>query len=124
MKRTNAWHRTVSACMIVAAPCIAADASAQMKADEWSYRATIYGWFPSLSGTTAFPTGSGGLSMNVDADTIIENLKMAFMGTFEVQNGKWGGFVDWVYADIGGDKSGTRDFSSAVKRWQRASAPT
>ena len=26
---------------------------------------------------------------------------MAFMGTFEVQCGKWGGMVDWVYTDIG-----------------------
>ena len=86
-------------------------AQAQMKSDDLRFRATIYGWFPGISGTTEFPTGSGGLSMNVDADTIIENLKMAFMGTLEVQSGQWGGFVDWVYADIGGDKSGTRDFS-------------
>ncbi len=26
---------------------------------------------------------------------------MAFMGTFEVQSGKWGGLVDWVYTDVG-----------------------
>ena len=35
---------------------------------------------------------------------------MVFMGTFEVQSGKWGAMVDWVYTDIGADKSGTRDF--------------
>lgn len=86
-------------------------AQAQMKADDLRFRATIYGWFPGISGTTEFPSGAGGPSLNVNAKDVIEDLKMAFMGTFEVQSGKWGALVDWVYADLGGDKSGTRDFS-------------
>ena len=47
----------------------------------------------------------------MDAKDLIEDLKLAFMGTFEFQSGKWGGLVDWVYTDVDGDKSGTRDFS-------------
>ena len=86
-------------------------AQAQMKTDDLRFRATIYGWFPGISGTTEFPSGAGGPSLNVNAKDVIEDLKMAFMGTFEVQSGKWGALVDWVYADLGGDKSGTRDFS-------------
>jgi len=78
---------------------------------DWRFRATVYGWFPGLSGTTEFPSGSGGPSIDVDSKDILESLKMAFMGTFEARYGKWGGLVDWVYADIGSDKSGTRDFS-------------
>ena len=86
-------------------------AQAQMKADDLRFRATIYGWFPGISGTTEFPSGGGGPSFNVNAKDLIEDLKMAFMGTFEVQSGKWGALVDWVYSDVGGDKTGTRDFS-------------
>ena len=87
-------------------------ASAQMSApDEWRFRASIYGWFPGLSGTTEFPSGAGGPSINVDANDLIDSLKMAFMGTFEAQSGKWGGLVDLFYTDVGSDKSGTRDFS-------------
>lgn len=87
------------------------NAEAQAQPDEWRYRATIYGWFPGLSGTTQFPSGANGPSIDVDAKDLIDALKMAFMGTFEVQYGNWGGLVDWVYTDIGSDKSGTRDFS-------------
>ena len=86
-------------------------AQAQVKADDLRFRATIYGWFPGISGTTEFPSGASGPSLNVNAKDLIEDLKMAFMGTFEVQSGKWGGLVDWVYSNVGGDKTGTRDFS-------------
>jgi hypothetical protein len=90
---------------------VAGPAQAQAKADETQFRVTIYGWFPGLSGTTEFPSGAGGPSIDVDSKNILESLKMAFMGTFEARSGKWGGLVDWVYADIGSDKSGTREFS-------------
>ena len=86
-------------------------AVAQSRPDETQFRATIYGWFPSLSGTTEFPSGAGGPSINVNADELLEDLKMVFMGSFEAQFGKWGGFVDWVYTDVGSEKIGTRNFS-------------
>ncbi len=86
-------------------------AQAQMKADDLRFRATIYGWFPGISGTTEFPSGAGGPSFNVNAKDLVDDLKIALMGTLEVQSGKWGGVVDWVYSDVGGDKSGTRNFS-------------
>ncbi len=47
----------------------------------------------------------------IDADKIIDNLKMVFMGSLEASNGKWGVFTDIVYVDIGNDKSNSRDFS-------------
>ena len=57
------------------------------------------------------PASTGGASINVDADTILSNLKMTFMGTLDVHNGRWGAFTDVLYLDIGGSKSNTRDFS-------------
>src|SRR5512139_3554719 len=69
----------------------AAAQSAPPRQDEWAFRATVYGWFPGLTGTTEFPSGAGGPSIDVNADTLIESLKMAFMGTFEAQYGRWGG---------------------------------
>jgi len=86
-------------------------ASAQMKASEWQFRASIYGWFPGISGTTEFPSGASGPSLNVDADTLIDSLKFAFMGTFEARKDNWGIWTDVFYSDVGGDKSGTRDFT-------------
>ncbi len=84
---------------------------AQARPDDWQFRATIYGWFPGLAGTTEFPTGAGGSSINVNAKDLISGLKMAFMGTFQAQKGQWGGLVDWFYADIGDTKTSTRDLS-------------
>ena len=109
--RSTAMRAGAAALVLALAAGTPATAHAQAPAGETSFRATVYGWFPGLSGTTEFPSGAGGPSFDVDADTLISNLKMAFMGTFEAQNGKWGGLVDWVYTDVGSDKSGTRDFS-------------
>jgi hypothetical protein len=103
--------RRIAATAVAGAALLGAgSAAAQSQADELSFRATIYGWFPGISGTTEFPSGGSGPSIEVNAKDLLENLKMAFMGTFEVQSGKWGGLVDWFYADVGADKSGTRDF--------------
>jgi hypothetical protein len=101
--------RFFSVATIAAVMTATATAEAQTPPDEWRFRATLYGWFPGLSGTTEFPSGAAGPSIDVNAKSIIESLKMAFMGTFEAQHGRWGGLIDWVYSDIGGDKSGTRD---------------
>lgn len=85
-------------------------AMAQAPSDEWQFRAIIYGYFPDIGGTTTFPAGSG-TSINVDADTIISNLKFTFMGSIEAQKGRWGAFTDILYLDVGGSKSDTRDLT-------------
>lgn len=87
-------------------------APAQMKANEWEWGATIYGWFPSIGGQTQFPaTGGSGPSINVDADTILDNLNFVFMGTLEAQKGEWGFLTDVIYLDVDASKSGVRDFT-------------
>jgi hypothetical protein len=85
-------------------------AAAQARPDDWQFRATIYGYFPSLGGSTTFPAGAGS-DISVDADKIISALKFVFMGSLEAQKGRWGAFTDIVYVDLGGSKSGTRDLT-------------
>ena len=84
-------------------------AAAQLS-DQWQFGANLYGWFPSIKGTSTFPEDTGS-SINVDADTVLSNLKFVFMGTFEARKGRWGAFTDLVYIDVGDQKSGTRDFT-------------
>ena len=86
-------------------------AQAQAASEAWQFDATIYGWFPSIGGSTSFPAGNGGPSLDVSARQVIDALKFAFMGSFEAKRGQWGLWTDLVYADFGADKSGTRDFS-------------
>ena len=82
-------------------------ASAQTS-DKWEYGAIIYGWFPTIGGKTTFPAGTG-TTIDVNADTILDNLKFTFMGSFEARKDQWGAFTDLIYLNVGGSKSQTRD---------------
>jgi hypothetical protein len=85
-------------------------ASAQAPADDWQFRAMIYGYLPTIGGSTTFPAGTGS-SISLNADTIISHLKFAFMGSLEAQKGRWGVFTDILYLNVGASKSGTRDLT-------------
>jgi hypothetical protein len=95
--------------LFVAAALLPAASHAQGSADAWQWRASIYGWLPSIGGSTSFPTG-GGSSIDVDSDAVIDALEMVFMGSLEARKGRWGAFTDVVYVDLGASKSGSRDF--------------
>jgi hypothetical protein len=112
--KTNGYRTVAAGALIGAALLAPASAGAQGTSapeEDWRFRASIYGWFPGLSGTTEFPSGATGPTIDVNAKDLLDKLKMAFMGTFEVQRGRWGGLIDWVYTDVGATKSATRDFS-------------
>lgn len=112
MTQRSQRSRVILAAVVAAfAATTHSSADAQARSDETQFKATVYGWFPGISGTTEFPSSAGGPSIEVDAKDLVEDLEMAFMGAFEVQSGRWGGLVDWVYTDIGSDKTATRSFS-------------
>jgi hypothetical protein len=112
MKAHSGFARRLTAIGLATLGATAAiDAQAQAKEDDWRFRAALYGYFPQLDGTTEFPSGAAGPDIRIDSSTLIENLKFAFMGTFEAQKGKWGLLVDWFYSDVGGDGAASRDFS-------------
>ncbi|MDZ7652641.1 MAG: hypothetical protein U5L03_08895 [Burkholderiaceae bacterium] len=93
------------------ATAVAPAAVSAQSAEAWRYQASIYAYLPTLSGSTTFPPASGGSGASVDIDTILDNLKMTFMGSFEAKRGQWGVFTDVIYMDIGDSKSGSRDLS-------------
>jgi hypothetical protein len=84
---------------------------AQAASDRWQWELGIYGWFPAIGGTTSFPSGASGPSIDVSAGDVLDALKMTFMGQAEVRKGQWGAWTDIVYADLGGSQSGSRDFT-------------
>ena len=91
---------------------VAAPAASEQRTDnDWQFGATLYLWFPGISGTTQFPSGAGGPSINVNAKDVLQKLDMAFMGNVEARRGRWGGLADWVYSDLSSDRAGTRDLS-------------
>ena len=100
----------LAACALsLAAATLSPTASAQIS-DDWRFQAIIYGYFPDIGGTTKFPE-RGGASINVDASTLIDNLKFTVMGTFSAQKGRYGFFTDVLYLNVGGSNSNTRNVS-------------
>ncbi len=73
--------------------------------EEWEYGLAIYGWLPGITGDLRYSPSSGGDDIDVDAEKIIDNLKMTFMGSLEARKGRWSGFTDAIYLDLGGEKS-------------------
>jgi opacity protein-like surface antigen len=86
---------------------------AQAQSADWSYRATLYGWFSGLS--TSIDTPRGTVSTDLSFSDVLQDLEMAAFASFEARNGKWGFIADLAYTDL----SSSRDtpigalFSSA-----------
>jgi hypothetical protein len=105
------------ACLVLAAgslvsgAAMAQSAGAAVPASEWKSSATLYVYLPSIGGTTAFPPAGSGDPINIGVDQILDNLKMTFMGTLDVHNGRWGVFADVIYLDVGNAKTQSRDFT-------------
>jgi hypothetical protein len=94
-------------CLVTVACVAPACVSAQEISDEWQFGATLYGWLPDIAGNATFPSGAG-TDINVDVSTILDHLKMTAQGSFALQKGRWGGFTDIVYLDVGDSMSRTR----------------
>jgi hypothetical protein len=96
----------------LAAPMVFMSSPAFAQATEnWRFQAAVNLYLPDISGSTSFPSSGGGGGATIDAETILDNLKMAFMGSFEASRGPWGLFTDVLYMDIGDSRSGFRDIS-------------
>jgi hypothetical protein len=107
----NAVSIQRTAASLITAACVVAPAGVQAQSAGWQFEASIYGWFPAISGTTSFPVIGGGPDIDVSMGDVIDALKFAFMGTFEARQGQWGLWTDVVYADFGASRQGSRDFT-------------
>jgi hypothetical protein len=81
------------------------------QSDPWQFSATLYGWFPDVHGTVNFPVLGTSQDIGVDANTLLNHLNLAALGTFDVHYGAWGAFADVIYMNLGDTKSNTRNFT-------------
>ena len=72
-----------------------------VEANPWRNEVMIYGWLPSISANTPLPDSGE----TIDADTIIDNLKMVFLGGYSGRNDTWSMFADIIYMDLGNSKN-------------------
>jgi hypothetical protein len=91
--------------------CLLLASSLAHSADDWRFQATVYGYLPSIGGTTTFPPAGGAPSVGIDTSDILEHLKLAFMAVFDASSPKWGVVADVMYVDIGDTRTQTREAS-------------
>jgi len=99
---------TAAATLVGASAMVSASAAAQDLSDEWRFRAVIYMWGAQIKGGATFPGGNTA-DFDLKFHTILDNLKMAGMGSIEAQKGPWGLFTDVIYMNIGATDTKTRD---------------
>ncbi|UHQ19167.1 hypothetical protein LVB87_13390 [Lysobacter sp. KIS68-7] len=75
--------------------------------EEWQFRTSLYGFFPDVGGHARIPSG-GELPLEMDAGDLISHTDFAGMASFETRKGRWGGYADAVYMDLGQHVFGTR----------------
>ncbi|MGB5620067.1 MAG: hypothetical protein WBM78_24720, partial [Desulfobacterales bacterium] len=63
--------------------------------NSWEFAAEVYLWGAAIGGDTATDS-----SVNISFDDLIDNLEMAFMGTFGARKGKWSFLADVIYLDV------------------------
>jgi hypothetical protein len=100
---------TVAAAALLPNSAAAQSTQAAWETGKWQFSAILYAYLPTIDGSLTIPPDPSSPSINVDAGTIIDNLKFTFMGTFDAHNGRWGVFTDLLYLNVGGDQSKTRD---------------
>jgi len=84
--------------------------AAREEANPWEFQASLYLYLPTLSGSTMFPPQDGAGGINIDTGTLLNNLKLTFMGSFEARKEPWGAFTDVIYIDLGNTRTVSRGF--------------
>ena len=100
---------TAGATLVLA--CLGPAVCYAQSTNDWKFEASIYAFLPTISGTSTFPASGGSRSASVDIGTIVDNLKMTFMGSFEARRGQWGVLADVVYLDVGNTKEQSQALS-------------
>lgn len=96
---------TVSATAALFAFCAATSAQANSRnSSGWSQEFLIYLLGPTIEGTAGI--GPASLDVDVDAESVFENLDGAFLGMYAAERDDWGIFIDTVYMDLEADLEG------------------
>jgi hypothetical protein len=94
--------------LFLAALPLAASAGEPAPADRWNFAVQPYLWLPNLNGSlnyTVPSTGGGSANVDVNNNSILEDLNFALMLTAEARKGRWALVTDFIYLDIGGQDS-------------------
>ncbi|WP_434053795.1 MAG: hypothetical protein RDA78_02475 [Roseibium sp.] len=89
----------------LSAPAMAADPPANLPFEQshgWKFSADVYAWLPQIDMETA-----AGDEMTLPLWQILQNLNFTAMGGISAQNGRFGGFSDFLYMNLQGTRNST-----------------
>jgi hypothetical protein len=100
---TQAQRIACIAAVLLGALVFPAVAQTPATTGAWTWRATIYGWFPSFNGTSNFKDLPGGGNIDTDVNTggYLDRLQFAFMAALEARSGPWSVIGDGIYLNFG-----------------------
>ena len=86
------------------------------ESSEWKHKLTLYGWLPSLDGRTTYtiPDRPGGPDEPGEpgdkvSSNFIDKIDAIFMGSYEVEKGKWSFLIDGIYFKMSDSNEGSID---------------
>jgi hypothetical protein len=97
--------------VVVAVSPAGAQTSQPTEAESWQFAVTAYAYLPAISGNAYFPVTGTSTSFRINQSDLVNNLKMAFMGSFDAHYERWGLFADVLYLDLGRHHSNLHDFT-------------
>jgi hypothetical protein len=106
-KHSFALRACVTAALAAAAMAPGFAAAQSPMAGPWRYSGSLYLYGPSVSGTARYPQDG----TSFERGDIMDSLDMAFMGSLEANNGRWGAFTDYMYVSFDNSKSGSRSMT-------------
>jgi len=100
----NTTTRKAKQAVLAAAVLAGLAATVPARADEpdgdWRFRAIGYAYVPDITGTARIPAGDSA-DIAISAQDLIDNTHAAGMAAVEAQKGRFGGFVDLIYMNVG-----------------------
>ena len=99
MKNRIPYVCSVTAALLFFAFSQPAVAQSESGDDGWNHSLAVYLWGSGISGTTSSGTG-----IDVEFDTLFDNLEFAAMGTYQARKGKWSMLADVIYIDLAADQ--------------------
>ena len=87
--------------------------AAAQPAGPWTWRGTLYGWFPSVQASNQHFDTSGGSSLNIERDPndYLSNLQFVFMGALETRSGPYSVLGDLIILNFGNTTARVKSIS-------------
>lgn len=78
--------------------------------DSWNFDITVYGYLPTMRGSTTFPNGNAGPNIKINQEDILSHLNFASMSILNVRKGRWGAYADIFYASLSDKVTASHEF--------------